>query len=289
MYRQLLRVAIALALVQGLAGCNSSPSKSPSAPSPAPPAVAQPAASQLAGKVYDSAFRPLAGARVEVVDGPQAGRSTAADAMGNFSLAGVFDDTTRFRATKDGHLAGIGTRGPHCDRCNPNWWLYFYLSPLAPPVNLAGNYAVTFSADSACPGLPTDVRTRTYAATIALAPNPDHPADTMFRMTLSGPPFLDDYKRFDIFVAGDYVSGWLGDLHGAPGLVEQIGANTYVTLGGWFGGMVAGSTISASFDGVVERCELTSEWGSRRNCSAEQVVAHAQCASTNHRLILTRR
>ena len=47
----------------------------------------------------------LGGAVVEVVDGPQAGLSTISNAAGQFSLSGRFDDDTRFRAAKAGHVA----------------------------------------------------------------------------------------------------------------------------------------------------------------------------------------
>ena len=73
---------VLLVLAQGLAGCGgsgsspapSAPSPVP-APSPGPQPVPQPtpSVSGMSGFVVDTAFRPLAGARVEVIDGPQAG------------------------------------------------------------------------------------------------------------------------------------------------------------------------------------------------------------------------
>ena len=93
---------VLLMVVLGFAGCSGS---SPSAPAPGsqPP----PGAFFIRGTVSDTAFRPLAGARVEVVDGRQAGLATTADAKGVFSLIGTFDDATRFRATKEGHATAI--------------------------------------------------------------------------------------------------------------------------------------------------------------------------------------
>lgn len=39
-----------------------------------------------------------------------------------------------------------------CDRCNPQRWIHFYLEALARPANFAGDYTLTFVADSD-PGL----------------------------------------------------------------------------------------------------------------------------------------
>jgi hypothetical protein len=284
-------VAVSLAiLTSACEGRGAAPRATPTGPSLAPQAVPQPVGNQLAGLVFDSAFRPLAGARVEVLDGPQAGTSTMTDARGQFRLTGTFDDATRFTATKDGHIASTGTRSPYCAACNPNWWIHLLLAPVGPPVDLAGNYTLTFSVDGGCVALPDDVRTRTYAATIAPMSLANHPVNTSFELTITGSPFLDNYKSFWIFAAGDYISAELGDAHGAAALVEEVAANTYLTFGGSVVTLVtSASTISTSLDGFVEQCQLTSEWGSRRNCSSGGVVARAECISKNHRLILTRR
>jgi hypothetical protein len=76
------------------------------------------------GWVFDSAFRPLAAASVEVLDGPQAGTSATANAEGHLSLTGTFDDTTRFRATTEGHVAATQTWGRLSPSALPN--LVFY-------------------------------------------------------------------------------------------------------------------------------------------------------------------
>src|SRR5262245_53019830 len=76
-----------------------------------PPPAPQPGTAQttLKGVVTDSAFRVLPGATVEILDGPQAGRSALTDATGWFTLVGVFEDTTRLRASKEGHITTNGT------------------------------------------------------------------------------------------------------------------------------------------------------------------------------------
>src|SRR5687767_11010491 len=54
----------------------------------------------IRGEAQDSAFRPIPGAKIEILDGPQAGTTTTSDARGEFSLQGIVDDTTKFRASK---------------------------------------------------------------------------------------------------------------------------------------------------------------------------------------------
>jgi hypothetical protein len=288
MHRQLFQIVLALVLAHGLAGCGGSTGAVPSAPSSAPVAVPLPNQMQMAGTVSDSAFRYLAGARVEVVDGPQAGTWTVTDARGEFRLSGTFDDTTRFNATKEGHTAVTSTLQPYCAPCNPNRWIHFYLPLAAPSANIAGDYTLTFTADSACAVLPNVVRT--YAARLAPAPSSHHAANTLYNGTVSGAAFLEGYNGFLVGVAGDYIAGWFGDLHGDPGLVEQVAPTTYFALGGGVVGSVTnGSTIEASFDGFLDSCELQSAMGSRYSCTPGPAAIRAQCNSRNHRLTLTRR
>jgi len=105
-------------LAIGLAGCDSN--RSPAAPSqPPPPTVnGAPPPTQvgilISGTVYDTSYHYMAGARIEVIDGPQAGMSTETDPWGEFALTGVFDLTTRFVATRDGHLPATSTLNLVC-------------------------------------------------------------------------------------------------------------------------------------------------------------------------------
>ena len=282
-----------LVLAVGLAGCDADRRPGPSGPSSVPQAGQQPAPQpgiQLAGTVSDAAWRPLAGARVEVVDGPQAGLSTTTNANGEYRLTGAFDETTHFRATKESHVAATWPLPAICDRCNPQWWIYFYLEALAPPASIAGDYTLTFVADGACAGLPEEVRTRTYQATVTLTSRPGDPANSRFDVTVTGGNLLERYNGFTIGVVGDYVKTDIGDWgHGAPGLVEQIAPNTYLTLGGAIATTANDtSMIAGSFVGAIERCELTSEWGSRYSCEGGAVV-HERCSSQNHGFSLRRR
>ena len=284
-------VGFLLALAVALAGCDADRGPGPSGPSPLPQPGPQPAPGiQLAGSVSDAAWRPLAGARVEVVDGPQAGMFTTTNANGEYRLAGAFDETTHFRATKESHVAATWPLPAICDRCNPQWWIHFYLEALTPPASIAGDYTLTFVADRACAALPDEVRTRTYAATVTLASRPGEPANSRFDVTVTGGTFIEGYNSFTIGVVGNYVKSDIGDWgHGAPGLVEQISTHTYLTVGGAIATTVLDtSTIAGSFVGAMERCELAGEWGSRYSCG-DGAVSHGRCFSDSHGFSLRRR
>ena len=163
-----------LSLALAVSSCGDNRPVSPAAPTPTAvgpsgPVPTPPSGELIKGAVYDTAFRPIVGALVEVMDGPTAGLSTTTDGTGGFSLTGTFDETTRFRASKEGHVTATGTLRPSCAACNPHRWIFFYLESPIPPTNIAGDYTLTFIADAACASLPNEMRTRTYAANISPA------------------------------------------------------------------------------------------------------------------------
>jgi hypothetical protein len=277
---------VLLVLAQGLAGCDGgSGSSAPSAPSPVPqPALPLDAA--VKGRVVDTADRPLAGAVVEVVDGKQAGRSATSDATGDFYFVGSFDDTTVFRATKEGHVAATQS----WRRVSGQPWLIFYLGVLAAPASISGDYSLTFTADTACTAaLPLELRTRTYAATVTAATSPIYPPNTRFMIAASGADFERPFDWFSVGVAGDYLAFWLGDER----LIEELADGAYLEL---IGSAVAvsppgASTISASFDGAFNYCAKKPERDPFFGCTyspAGLVTQHASCMSHNHQLVLTR-
>lgn len=286
------RGMVLLMFTMGLTACEGSRTLPPTAPSTVPQPAPPPGSAgvQLAGTVSDAAYRPLAGATVEVVNGPQAGLSTTADAHGGFRLTGDFDATTRFRATKEGHVAATWPLPSSCDACNPHWWLHFYLETVAPHPNIAGVYTLTFIADSACVNLPDEARTRTFQATIAPRSRSGEPA-SWFEVTVSGSTLVGDHNGFTIGIAGDYLMGYVGDWgHDWAGLVEQVEPNTYITLMGEMKASVTDtSAISASFQGTVNRCRLTTGGDSNYSCSRAEASTRVRCESENHQLILARR
>jgi hypothetical protein len=291
MCRRLLPIVVSI-VAFGLAGCDSSPT-SLVAPSPGPQPAPAPQSTeiQVIGMVLDTALRPLAGATVDVVDGHHAGTSTIADAFGEFRFRGTFDDTTTFRASKDGYIGAIGTLSRSCASCDPaSRWIAFYLAVPAAPVEIAGDYTLTFTADSACADLPIELRRRTYAATISPQSPPNAPANTMFAVRVSGAQFFSDHSGFFIGVAGNFIALEFGG-HG-PYVVEQVAPNTYLGFDGRAGTSVGTSpvsTISTSFDGSIEYCERKSAMGVGYSCRPDEAVALARCVSKNHQLILTRR
>jgi hypothetical protein len=106
---------------------------------------------------------------------------------------------------------------------------------LEPPVQVAGDYTLTFTANSACANLPDELRTRTYDATIQLHSirYPGYPANskTSFEVIPSGSAFSDTFSYFSLNVAGNFVNVSLGD-HTDPGIAERVAPDTYFAFGG---------------------------------------------------------
>ena len=183
-----------MVLAAGLAGCNDANlhrRRQRHRRAVVPTEIQRPAR-RLYGAVSATAFRRLAGARFEIVGGPEAGTWTTANAEGVFSFtSGTFDDTTQVRAALDGYVAATQTVN-RCATCaNSNYYACFNLALPVAPVSIAGEYTRTFQADSACTDLPVEVRTRSYTATVA-ANNSDAsiPSNTRFNAVLGGAPFL---------------------------------------------------------------------------------------------------
>ena len=276
------RSIVVLMLAHGVAAasCGSRGSANATGPSAVfnPPAVNPPSSGSVlvTGSVYDTAYRALGGARVEVVDGPQAGQATTASSRGEFSLSGTFDDTTRFRATKDGYVTAVRTR-------SPNGWITFELGVVAPAIDIAGDYTLTFVADGSCGTLPHDVRTRAYKTTIPAAANAS-PANASFSIAVGGA--LKGWDITGMGVSGDYVAVWLETL------VEQLAPNTFLLFSGLASSSIGtsrGSAIALRFDGLIDYCTTKAESGRHEDCWAGRAADHLQCHSSNHQLIFTRR
>ena len=285
-------VLLVIAQLPGVTACGDDEFVPPTGPGAGPAAPAQPVPpnnrTSISGNVSDTAFRPLAGARIEVVDGPQAGLATVADASGSFTLVGDLDGNTQLRASKDGHVAVTTTPAASCPPCNPPRYISFSLELVAPSVNIGGNYSLTFTADPACTAIPSELRTRAYAATVT--PTSYRP-ETSFEVTLANGTFLEHYKSLWIGVAGNYVASWLGDAHGQPGVVERVAPNAYLAIEGSASGSAAAdaSTISMTLAGFIEYREQGSEMGTDYACRNVPVGPVARCSSNNHQVLLTRR
>ena len=235
----------------------------------------------MKGTVSDTAYRPLAGARVDVLDGPQAGLTATADARGGFSITGPFDETTRFKATADGHITSTRTLQPFCARCNPNWWINFALDVPDSPINVGGDYALTFTASNTCTVMPDGMRSRAFTATVPTT-SPALPVNAFFRV--GGATLFEDWNLIGIGVAGDYVALWL------ERVVEQVAPNAFVAFAGEAGAKVDRSnlsTIEMPFRGAIEYCVTFATPGVYRDCLQGQ--ANVQRCESTHQLTFTRR
>ena len=284
-----------------LTGCSGAGSVLPTAPTPlASSTVTAVAAApmQIRGYVMDTAFRPLVGARVEVVDGPSLGTSAEVDAAGQVLLTGFFDATTRFRVTKEGHesLTQAWTCSPTDQTMCPSRavpWLGFYLRPLAPPLNLSGDFTLTLTADSSCADLPQDARSRSYGATIAARSRAGTSDLVGFDVTLRADAVLESLRRFGFGVAGDFVHFGLRAGHGdEPALVEDLGGNRYIAFTGAARAAVNPSNVAAfsiAFDGWIDVVSLKNPLTSRFVVLPGELLSQVRCESSAHRLDLTRR
>jgi len=287
---------VSLMLAMGLAGCGESGSP-PTSPTPPAPMPAGPQVG-VGGSVHDTAWRPVPGVRVEVLDGPSAGVTATSNGLGEFSLIGAFDVGVRFRAAKAGYVEATLTSSDACANpletvrgdCSPH--LNFQLALDAPAVDLEGRYTLTFAA--ACTTIPDYARTRIYAATITR--NPD--SGSAFRVSLTDASVIRDVAWPGVFLgaAGDYIAVNTGSLHGDPGLIEQVATDAYIGFDGSAGGPMGHpgtATLTSRFDGLIAYCEVPP--GSARPVVAGRfacpvtAVVRAQCVSANHQLTLTKR
>jgi hypothetical protein len=287
-------LTVLVALVSaGLGGCDSASPTQPTpitfsppgvATSPNPTPAANPNSVAVSGYVDDTAWRPLSGVRVEVLDGPQTGLVVLSNPTGSFVLSGEFNETTRFRASFPGHrdATAVVTR---CAPCNPSLRLYFSLEPEAQPASLSGDYTLTFVADAACTTLPPEYRRRTYPVTLT----PSGPNSRLV-ISLRAGTFLPQYDRFDAGLAGDYFAAMLGDFHGSPGIAERVDANAYLGFEGQAEARIEPgdvSLITATFAGVISYCELTGPPTSRYTCPLGSTT-RVLCESNRHQFLLQR-
>jgi len=281
------RAGIALiVLVHALAGCDNA-ATTPTAPTPVASGEAPPSSGGILmkGTVSDTAFRDLPGARVEILNGPHAGAATIVDAHGEFSFTGLFDETTQFRATSEGHVASVRTLQPLCERCNPNWWINFTLDVLDPPVNVAGAYTLTIVADGTCTMLPPDTRSRSFTATIPEAMAPAPVPGGVVVVPITSATVVREWDVIGVGVAGNHVAFWLETL------VEQLAPNRYLSFAGQAAGPVDSSlppTIVLPFTGTITNCVPT-EAGRFEDCYQSSAAARVSCTSSKHQFVLTRR
>jgi hypothetical protein len=278
---------IAVSIIMTCLGCGDSKSPvqaTPVLPAPAPPPAPGPVL--VAGWVNDTADRPLADVRVEVVDGLSAGVFATTNTVGHYELPWVSEPFT-VRATKEGYAPFTTTRSMQYSPLSI--WIVLALS--TPSVNLTGDYTLTLTADTACSGnLPDAARSRIYTVSMTSIPNtPEN-----YRAVLGGATFLSsEAGQFDVDVAGAYAHFRFGDpwndgdaaKRSGSYIVEEVAPSTYLGIAGSAGLTVnGGTTISGSFSGEVDYCVNPTIVDYK--CP---VGPTAVCNSTNHRMRLVRR
>jgi hypothetical protein len=218
-----------------------------------------------------------------VVDGPSAGVFATTNTAGHYELNGSTPFTVR--ATKDGYAPFTATRSTGYSPLSI--WIVLALS--TPSENLAGDYTLTLTADTACSGLPDAARSRTYTVSMTSRPNtPDN-----YRAVLGGATFLSSAAgQFDVDVAGTYAHFRFGDPwddgDGAKRegsyIIEEVAPSTYLGITGSAGLTVnGGTTMSGSFSGEVQYCVHPNP------AAIGNYQCPVDCYSTNHRMLLVRR
>jgi hypothetical protein len=232
-----------------------------------PPAVVP---IRVQGLVQDAAFRPLTGATVEVVAGEGTGIQTVTDEAGQFVLSGPFGDATQVRVSH-------GDFVPVTHVLERTQWIWFKLNAVATPVNIAGDYTLTFMADDnvSCERLPAAFRSRSYVVSITRSG-----LHSAFNLAIRGATILDlGYPP--IGVVGNTVGFALFE-DGLPYLVENVGPDAVLTITGYAQVIMPSSnesTIATPFEGWIEYVPKSSSGADPR----------VRCESKHHQMILTRR
>ncbi len=236
----------------------------------------------MSGRVVDYVYRGLADVRVEVIDGSGAGAVAMTDSSGDYVLPGVFSGTVTFRASKAGYVTQTQTISSF-PPISPRYVLGFFLD--TPSENLAGNYAVTLTADpAACADLPPEIRSRTYEATVTLS---SAIASSSYNVFLRGASFAPGFNTIFAAVSGDAVK-FTVDPYSSMAVTEQLTPTSTLTFTGDSGvGKIGGPSISVPFEGQIEYCPDV--LGSQAAFPYLRCGTPVQCTSSRHTLTLTRR
>lgn len=284
----LRRLAVLIAVVVTSAGCDDRQDRRwlSTGTGPTPVSPLSPVSPGMRGTVVDTAFRRLPGVRIEVVAGPQAGAVTTSDASGRFGFAGPFDESSAFRASKDGYAEATAPLG-YCEGCYPQHVAHFTLPLLAPSVDIAGTYDMTITADPRCTLLPEHVRSRTYRVTIPSTASLPAASTGYATVVASGAQFAHGWDSFTVGVAGNDAAFWY------ESLVERVSDDAFVTVTlsaeATVGG-VAPREIVAVGDGWIAFCTRqpgTAGEHCPQNGDATRKVW--PCASARHSVVFTRR
>jgi hypothetical protein len=244
----------------------------------------------LTGLVRDLLQRPVPDAKVEIADGPSAGRATMTDVRGQFAFDALPSSTTFLTLTvsKDGYV----TASPRI-RTQAEAIVFLRDIGLA---NLEDFHTITFTADASCTQLPPQLKTRSYRAVITQSTSSSAQlADpSAFVSALSGANFQEAYgamwltaardaARFNVF-SWDAYNWWLED----DPIIERVTPTTHLSLSGTAIGAVANgqSTISATLDGTFSYC-AESKPATNVSFPLQCAVPAVDCKSAHHQLTLS--
>jgi hypothetical protein len=257
----------------------------------APPTSPSPAYTQLTitGVVRDLIQRPIAGARIEVAEGPSLGVATLTDAQGQFSLAATASgDRVAVTVSKDGYETATM-------RLRSAGALVLSLrdSVLA---NLEGRATVVVTADASCTQLPASLRIRSYTAVVSPSTGATMANPAIFVGELNGADFYQGYGKMWMTAARDAVrfsvlswdpfNWWLEDYP----IIERVTPTSYFAVSGTATSAFSSgqSTIATALDGTFAFC-TESRPGALPQWAPTCVVPQVECTSTHHQLTVTRR
>ena len=253
----------------------------------------------LQGEVLEAGNLPVAGAKIEVIDGLHAGRAVQTPLnLNTYEIFGLSGDL-RIRATKDGYFAEMKSI-----TMTENRRLDFELRPTTPPTSLAGRYRLTFTASNACAGqLREDLRSRSYDAVL-------RQEGPRVSVALTGAQFVvgSDNRGsgfsgtvqgkaasfslglansgFDTYYSSYFYSAYAWDvverLPDAGWSPPQPGS-TYLTVGGTATGTVTPSGLLGTLDGTL------TEWRALEGFYELRTrTTTASCRAPDHQFVLTR-
>ena len=290
MERRQASILGAIALALSISACTDA-----TAPvQPLSPTIAKSPEFSVEGAVSDTANRPLADSRVEVVDGARAGVAAITDRSGRFSMPGTFTGTITMVASKDGYIAQTRRMPPpfiaeraYAYQDGARWSSAFSLEPLGPSIDATGEYALTLTADRACK-LPDEARTRTYTARVtAMRPSyfQARLSDARFFSTVPCPPGqlpeTCTYNLLGIGVANDYASIYAG-------LIELLN-DAYLVITAGTEGTFDPSGIARPLSGSFLYCPREPFLIDQGTWACPNGAGGVDCESANHQLALVRR
>jgi hypothetical protein len=267
----------------------------PSRPSSAVASV-QSAQTHVLGFVRDTAFRPLSGAKIELLDGPHAGESQIADGNGAFEFLSNASGSVTLRAQRDGFESA--TVGAVWKPLNA-FGLAISLRTVEPSLTFTpGPYTLTITNDLAtaagslfaCAGFPAQLATRTYEGSISVGINAQ--GSYAFYPLPTNPTLNPLSGSFVIGVAGKFVAiqndGDFNFIEEFPGfrylmIAPRATASEPATS--------TGASIVVPVDAEFRYCQLTSGLGNANDCSQvlSQIVESHWCYSTHDTMVFTKR